>query len=62
MNALAPPKTKRRLYGTALRELPRLGAYRANALLATIFGAMFWFFEQRRGQLADRIDNERSRQ
>ena len=60
MNALAPPKAKRRLYRTALRKLQLLGAYHASALLAMIFGAAFWFFEQRRGQLADRLDNERS--
>ena len=58
MNALAPPKAKRRLYRTALRKLQLLGTYHASALLAMIFGAPFWFFEQRRGRLADLIDNE----
>ena len=32
--------------------------YAAIAFLANIFGAPFWFFEQRCGQLADRINNE----
>jgi hypothetical protein len=31
-------------------------------MLATVFGAAFWFFEQRRGRLADWLDNEGSRQ
>jgi hypothetical protein len=62
MNALAPPKAKRRLYGTALRKLQLLGAYHASAVLAMIFGVAFWFFEQRRWRLADSLDNERSAQ
>jgi len=58
MNALGPPKQKRRLCGTALRKLRLHGAYHANALLATMFGAAFWFFEQRRWRGADRLDTE----
>jgi len=55
----SPPKRKRRLCGTALVKLQLLGAYHAAVLLAKIFERPFWFFEQRRGKLADRIDNER---
>ena len=34
--------------------------YRVAELLTNTFGGPFWFFEQWRGRLADRIDNERS--
>ena len=54
-----PPKQKRAPANGALQKLRLQIAYRASALLATIFGAPFWFFEQRRWQLADRLDNER---
>jgi hypothetical protein len=57
-----PLKAKRRLWGTALRKLQLLAVYYAMAFLARILAAPFWFFEQRRGQLADWFDNERSRQ
>jgi hypothetical protein len=57
-----PPKAKRRLWRTALRKLQLLAAYHAAAFLARILAAPFWFFEQRRGQLGDWLDNERSRQ
>jgi hypothetical protein len=55
----SPRKRKRRLCGTALVKLQLLGAYHATMLLAKIFEGPFWFFEQRRGKLADCIDNER---
>jgi hypothetical protein len=58
----SPPKKKRRLCGTALRQLQLLGAYHATALVAKMFGTPFWFFEQRRWRLADSLDNERSTQ
>jgi hypothetical protein len=53
-----PPKKERRLCGTALEKLQLQAAYRIAALLANTFGWPFWFFEQWRGRLADRIDNE----
>jgi hypothetical protein len=56
----SPPKRKRRLCRTAFRKLQLLGVYHATTLVATIFGATFWFFEQRRWRVADRLDNERS--
>jgi hypothetical protein len=59
---MSPPNGKRRLCGTALRKLRLLGAYHANTLFATMLGAAFWFFEQRRGQLADSLDNQRGAQ
>jgi hypothetical protein len=62
MDTLAPPKAKRRLYGTALRSLKLWTAYRVAAFLATTFGWPFWLSEQWRGRLQDRIDNERGGQ
>jgi hypothetical protein len=32
--------------------------YLALTTAANVFGAVFWFFEQRRCRIADRIDNE----
>ena len=40
------------------RKLIASAQYAALALLANVFGALFWFLEQRRWRLADRIDNE----
>ena len=60
MNALGPTKKKRRLCRTPLRKLQLRTNYHAIACLANIFGTPFWFFEQRRSRLADRIDNEGS--
>jgi hypothetical protein len=48
-----PPKT-------ALRLIELRTAYHALAFLAKVFEKPFWFFEERRGHLMDRIDNERS--
>ena len=56
--ALAPPKQKRRLCGTALQKLRLQTGYRIAALLANIFAPAFWFFEQSKGRFADRIKNE----
>lgn len=42
------------------RELIVPAKYATLALLANVFGAVFWFAEQRRWRLADQIDNERS--
>ena len=44
------------------RKLIASAQYAALVLLANIFGAAFWFFEQHRGQLADWLDNEKSPQ
>ena len=62
MSRAAPPKQKRAPAKGALQKLRLRIAYRANALLATTFGAAFWFFEQRRWRLADWIDNQRRTQ
>ena len=56
------PKEKPLLGCEGLRKLITSGEYSALALLANIFGAVFWFFEQRRGQFMDRLENERSAQ
>ena len=58
MNTHALPKQKRAAAKRALRKLRLLGAYHLVAFHAELFGKPFWFFEQRRGRLADRIDNE----
>jgi hypothetical protein len=55
----SPPKEKRGV-GTALQNAQLFSKYHALAFLANLFAAPFWFFEQRRGQLTDRINNERS--
>jgi len=34
--------------------------YTAFALLTNVFGAVFWFFEQRRGRLADELERRRT--
>ena len=46
-----PPKGKRFLWWTR--------AHRVLALLQAPFGFGFWFFEQAKAKLQDRIDNER---
>lgn len=56
----ASPKEKRGLYGTALRTVGWQIIYHALTLFTTPLGRSFWFFEQKRGLLADRIENERS--
>jgi hypothetical protein len=58
MNALAPPKAKRRLWGTALRKLQLLTAYHTAAFNAKLLEKPYWFWESLRGRLADRLDNE----
>jgi hypothetical protein len=60
MNELAPPKAKRRLSRTALRKLQLLAAYHAAAFLARVVARPFWFFEQRRGRLADELERRRT--
>lgn len=56
---MSPPKQKRRLCGTALRKLRLLGAYHLAAFHAKLFEKPFWFFEQRRGRLADELERRR---
>jgi hypothetical protein len=59
MNALAPPKKKRRLCGTALR-IELAAAYRALTLLQAPFAFLFWLIEERKARLQDRLENERN--
>jgi hypothetical protein len=40
------------------RELIAVIEYRVLTVIANVFGAIFWFAEQRRWLLADRIENE----
>ncbi|HEU5247018.1 MAG TPA: hypothetical protein VFU09_08010 [Candidatus Udaeobacter sp.] len=57
----SPPKKARgKLASKAARKLTASGHYGVLTVLANIFGAPVWFFEQRRWQLADWLDNERS--
>ena len=42
------------------RKVIAAAHYAVLAILAKIFGAPFWFFEQWRGRVADRIDSEGS--
>ena len=63
MNALGPPKKAPGAGKQTGRKLTASKAqYAALVLLTKIFGAVFWFFEQRRGRFADLLENERSRQ
>ena len=48
----SPPKAKGGRAKTAL--------YLAAAFLANLFAEPFWFWEQKRAWLLDRIDNQRS--
>jgi hypothetical protein len=58
MNA-PPGNEKGALQHAPIPKLRLRVAYGIAAILATTFGWPFWFWEQRRGRLADRIDNER---
>ena len=61
MNALAPPgNEKGALLHAPIPKLRLRLAYSVAAFLATTFGWPFWFWEQRRGRLADRIEKEGS--
>ena len=42
------------------RKLIAALEYCALALLASLFGGVFWFVEQHRSRLADRLENARS--
>jgi hypothetical protein len=56
-----PPKEKRGLE-TALKTAELRTAYRILSLLQTPFGFVFWYTEQHKAQLQDRISNEWSAQ
>jgi hypothetical protein len=59
----APQKKARgKLASETARKPITCAHYAVLTMLATVFGAAFWFFEQRRGRLADWLDNERSGQ
>ena len=60
MNTHAPPKQKRAPAKSALRILGLRGVYHVAAVAARVLGTPFWFAEQWRGKLADKIDNDRS--
>jgi hypothetical protein len=47
---------------TGLGKLTTFANYYALTFTANIFGAVFWFFEQRRAKLQDRIANTESQQ
>jgi hypothetical protein len=53
------PKRKRGPEKTALL-ITSYAAYFTSAFFANISGMAFWFFEQKRTGLLDRIDNQRS--
>jgi len=54
---VSPRKTKRGPAKTALQTAKLHAAYHAVAFLARAFGEPFWFWEQKRTRLLDRIDN-----
>jgi hypothetical protein len=56
---MTPRKQKRRLCGTALRKLRLTLAYHLAAFPAIVLEKPYWFWEARRGHLADLIENER---
>jgi hypothetical protein len=58
----APPKEKRGPAKTALRSSKLPLKYHALCFLAKLFEKPFWFFEQRRSWVVDRIDNEETEQ
>jgi hypothetical protein len=60
MNALAPPKKAPGAGKQTGRKLITQTEYHELALLTTLFGSRFWFFERRKARLADHIENERS--
>ena len=58
----APPKEKRGRAKTALQNAKLELAYSVVAFLARTLERPFWFFEQWRGRLMDRLEKERSDQ
>lgn len=55
-----PKKAPGELGSKTGRKLITETEYHRLALLTTLFGSRFWFFERRRARLADRVENERS--
>jgi hypothetical protein len=55
-----PKKACGELASKPARKLITPAHHATLSLLENIFGAPFWFFEQRRCRIADRIDNEGS--
>jgi hypothetical protein len=62
MNALAPPKQKRGLCGTALRKLRLRVAYHIAAFGPKLLENPYWFWESRRSRLEYLLENERGAQ
>jgi hypothetical protein len=60
MNSPPQRKAPGELGSKTGRKLITEAEYHALALLTTLFRSPFWFFEQRRARLADRVENERS--
>lgn len=58
----AAVQAKRARAKSALRIIQLFAAYHFYTAGAKLFEWPFWFFEQRRGWFADRIDNQRSAQ
>ena len=55
----SPPKKARgKLASKTARKPITWAHYVVLTVLANLFGAPFWFFEQCRWRLADRLDNE----
>jgi hypothetical protein len=54
-----PKKARGELASKTARKLKASAHYAVLTVLANIFGEPFWFFEQRRWQLADWLDDER---
>ena len=55
---MSPPKQRRAPAKSALQTAQLRISYHASAILATIFGATFWFFEHKRPRILDRFANE----
>jgi len=59
LNWLGPPKKKRgKLASKTARKLIAVAHYTALTALASVLGATFWFCEQRRWRVADRLANQ----
>jgi hypothetical protein len=58
MNALGPPKKAPGAGEQTERKLIAFIYYATLTLFSNIFGAAFWFVEQRRWGVADWLDNE----
>ena len=58
MNSPPQRKTPGELGSRTGRKLLQKIKYAALTLFANMFGAAFWFVEQRRWRVADQLDNE----